>query len=169
MRKSSFLPLALIVCTFLMLPVAFWFFNSKTNEGIVRGVETKSNLNGVVVKISSRYGTWEMSKYLCKSKEECLFSVSSGKSLDKVGGGVVENQDIEISYDQAWKDYSFLKVFVKPAWGSQAGQFNASIIKNSSQMSIESVSVDNYEYNIVIIPLEDLKNHLEGVIRFSSF
>ncbi|MFZ2664398.1 MAG: hypothetical protein WAX66_03480, partial [Patescibacteria group bacterium] len=151
MRKSSFLPLALIISIFLVLPVAFWFFNSKVDEGIVRGAKTKSDSKGVIVKVSSGYGTWEMSKYLCKTKEECLFSTSSGKSLDKIGGGVVESQDVAILHDPSWKDYSFLKIFIKPAWGSQAGQFTASLIQSSSrdQISIESISSSDYEYSVV--------------------
>lgn len=169
MRKSSFLPLALILFVFLILPVAFWFFNSKVDEGTVRGAKIKSDSQGIVIKVSSNYGTWEMSKYLCKTKDECLLSLTSGKSLDKVGGGVVENQDVAILYDSSFKDYSFLKVFIKPAWGSQARKFIASSVQNSSQVSIEDILSNDYEYSVVIIPTSSLENSLEDIARFTDF
>jgi hypothetical protein len=168
MRKTSFLPLALILCVFLILPVAFWFFNTKVDKGTVQGAKVKSDSRGVIIKVSSNYGTWEMSKYLCKTKDECLLSLTSGKSLDKVGGGVVENQDVAILYDQSFKDYSFLKVFIKPAWGSQARNFTASSIQGSP-ISIDNVSSNNSEYNVVIIPMSSLENSLEDIARFTDF
>lgn len=169
MRKSSFLPLALILCVFLILPVAFWFFNSKIDEGTVQGAKVKSDSKGVIIKVSSNYGTWEMSKYLCKTKDECLLSLTSGKSLDTVGGGVVENQDVAILYDQSFKDYAFLKVFIKPAWGSQARNFNAFSIQNFSQIFIQNIFDNNSEYSVVIIPMSSLENSLEDIARFTDF
>jgi len=169
MRKTSFLPLALIICVFLILPVAFWFFNTRVDKGSVRGAKIKSDSKGVIVKVSSNYGTWEMSKYLCKTKDECLLSLTSGKSLDKVGGGVVENQDVAVLYDQSFKDYSFLKVFIKPAWGSQARNFTASSIQDLSKISVENISSNDYEYSVVIIPMSSLENSLEDIARFTDF
>lgn len=169
MRKSSFLPLALILCVFLILPVAFWFFNSNVDKGDVQGAKVKSDSKGVIIKVSSNYGTWEMSKYLCKTKDECLLSLTSGKSLDTIGGGVVENQDVAILYDESFKEYSFLKVFIKPAWGSQARNFTASSIRGSSQSSIENISSNDSVYNVVIIPVSSLENSLEDIARFTDF
>jgi hypothetical protein len=169
MRKTSFLPLALILLVFLILPVAFWFFNSKVDKGTVQGAKVKSDSKGVIIKVSSNYGTWEMSKYLCKTEDECLLSLTSGKNLDMVGGGVVENQDVAILYNDSFKDYEFLKVFIKPAWGSQARKFIASSIQGSPQMSIENISSNDYEYNVVFIPIKSLENSLEDIAKFSDF
>ena len=169
MRKSSLLPIALIISVFLVLPVAFFLLNSKNTDGVVRGAKTKSDSKGIIVKVSSNYGTWEMSKYLCKTKEECLASLASGKSLDTTGGGIVENYDVFISYTSDWDNYSYLKVFIKPAWGSQARQFIASYPQGFSSVSVDSISSEGSKINVILVPLGRLDDSSVEVAKFTDF
>ena len=69
MKKSNLIPLILVVSTFLILPIAFFFFNSK-NGGNVQGAKTEANKKGIILKITSNDGTWDMTKYLCTTKDE---------------------------------------------------------------------------------------------------
>jgi len=169
MKKSSLLPIAFIVSTFLVLPIAFWFLNSKNTDGVVGGAKTKSDSKGIIVKVSSNYGTWEMSKYLCKTKEECLSSLISGKSLDITGGGIVEDQDVSILYTSDWDDYSYLKIFIKPAWGSQARQFIASYPQGFSSVLVDTISSEGSEINVILVPLDRLNDTSVEVAKFTDF
>ena len=51
MKKSNLIPLILVVSTFLILPIAFFFFNSK-NGGNVQGAKTEANKKGIILKIT---------------------------------------------------------------------------------------------------------------------
>jgi hypothetical protein len=51
MKKSNLIPLVLVVSTFLILPVAFFFLNSK-NSGNVQGVKTQASKKGIILKIT---------------------------------------------------------------------------------------------------------------------
>lgn len=168
MRKSSLIPLALIISVFLILPIAFWFINSKNSNENVQGVKTRSDVKGVIVKVYSNYGTWDMAKYICKTKEECLSSLVSGKNLDTTSGGVVEEHFVTIEYSQDWNNYEFLKVFVKPGWGSQTRTFKTSVLGGVSGVSVNRVSSGGANYDVILIQLNNIGGELLEAASFSD-
>ncbi len=168
MKKTSLLPLVIIVATFLIIPIAFWFYSSKDSEGNIQGAKTKSDTPGIIVKIKSNNGTWDLNKYLCVNKEECLESLISGRSLETTSGGIVEGKYITIKYTSDWDSYEYLKVFVKPGWGSTIRKFNASLVSSVSGVYIESFTYGGLDYDVVLVPIKSIENTLLEVSEFSD-
>ncbi len=168
MKKTSLLPLVIIVATFLIIPIAFWFLTSKNSDGNIQGAKTKGDSAGVIVNIKSSQGTWDLNKYLCKSEKECLESLVAGKSLETISGGVVENKLITIKYASDWDSYEFLKIFVKPGWGSTLRKFDASLVNGVSEVYMESFVYGESDYDVVLVPIKNIKDTLLEVATFSD-
>lgn len=168
MKKSSLLPLAFIVGMFLVTPVVFWLFTSKSASENIKGAKNTGELTGVLVKIVSSRGTWDLNEYLCKDKEECLSTLFSGKSLDTTSGGVVDGKYISIKYSQEWDSYGFLKIFVKPGWGSVVRKFNAFLTSNTEGVLKDNLVYGGSDYDVVLIPVNLVKTSLIEAASFSD-
>lgn len=168
MKKGSLIPLVFIVSLFLIVPAAFWVLTSRVPNENVRGISIKSNAKGVLVRIDSNYGNWDMVKYLCKDKEACEVSLISGKGLDTTSGGQVKNRDVAVEYTSEWKDYQYLKIYVRPGWGSQVREFNVSKIGSVPGMTIEKMTYGGSDYSVVFIPLDIISESLLPTVRFSD-
>lgn len=168
MRKSSLIPLVVIVSLFVIVPAAFWVINSKSSNENVQGATIKSDVKGVLVKIDSKFGNWDMVKYLCKDKETCETSLISGKGLDTTSGGQIENRDVAIEYSAEWEDYQYLKIYVRAGWGSQVREFNVSKIGSVPGMTVEKMTYGGADYNVVFIPLDGVGFSLFPMVRFSD-
>jgi hypothetical protein len=151
-----------------MLPVGFWFLTSQYSKDNVRGITTKSSSKGIIIQVDSNFGTWELNKYLCKTMDECLLSLTSGKALETIGGGDVVNKDLIIEYSPDWNDYTLLKVYVKSGWGSQSRDFSASLISSNFDFSIKKINSNNTTYDVVILPVESVSSGLLKVARFTD-
>ena len=77
MKKSFLIPL-IIILVFAGIPATFWVISSRDSvDENVQGAHSGST--GVVLKIVSNGGAWDMFKYVCESREKCLESLESGK------------------------------------------------------------------------------------------
>ena len=168
MKKSSSLPLVIIVLTFLVIPVAFWFFTFREQNDDIRGVGTRGGASGVIVRVNSNYGTWDMSKYLCPTREECSESLVSGKILETTSGGGIDEQFVIVRYTQDWESYEYLKVFIKPGWGSPERVFNVSLLGNIKDSFIDEFTYEGEVYKAVIIPIQSIGETLSEVAIFSD-
>jgi len=168
MKKSSFIPLVFIVSLFLIVPVSFWMLTSKPSNDNVRGATIKSDVKGILVKVDSNYGNWDMSKYLCKSIDDCSSSLVSGKGLDTTSGGTIKDRDIAIEYTSDWADYSYLKIYVRSGWGSQVRDFKVTKLGNVSGMVIQNMTYGGSDYSVVLIPITNLGKSLLPTVRFSD-
>ena len=168
MKKSSFIPLVLIIAFFLSVPVAFWVITMRNSNENVRGVGTQANTEGVLVKITSEYGNWDMAKYLCKSKDECLLSLVSGKGLDTTSGGSVKDRDIVIEYTNDWVGYEYLKIFLRAGWSSQVREFKATKLSSIPGMTIEKMTYGGSDYNVVLVPITGSETTLLHTASFSD-
>lgn len=168
MKKTSLLPLVIVIATFLIIPIAFWFLTSKNTDGNIQGAKTKSGSAGVVIDIKSSQGTWDLNEYLCKNIDECLESLFSGKPLETISGGVVGDKFITIKYVSEWDSYEFLKIFVKPGWGSTIRKFNASLSNDVSGAYIERFIYGGSDYDVVLVPIKDIKDTLLEIATFSD-
>ncbi|MBW6441551.1 hypothetical protein K0B04_01405 [Patescibacteria group bacterium] len=151
---------------FLVIPVAFWFFTFSEGNDDVQGVRTGSL--GVVVKVESKEGSWDMSKFLCKDRAGCLESLNSGKALEKTSGGGLEDQVVTVRYSSDWSQYEFLKIYIEPGWGSIQREFKASLTNEVQGSLIETVTFGGVEYNVVLIPTSVLESGLFEVATFSD-
>lgn len=119
------LPVVLIfVLAFLAAPLVFWLSSSKNStQPDVQGAQATSSKEGTYIQVTSEKGSWDLLEYLCKTKEECTSSLTSGKKWEAISGGVTEGSSIKINYSDLWRDYKYLKVFVKSGWGASAHTF----------------------------------------------
>jgi hypothetical protein len=168
MRRGSAWPLMLIVALFLTIPLGYWYLSYRASMKNVRGAKTSEIENGLYVVVNSDTGTWDLNSYLCKSKLECLESLTSGVKLETKSGGRALGYEVDLVYENQWSDYSFLKVFVKPGWGAQGRAFkiiDPGVVKGASS---EKINLDNVMYEVVLIPVRDLKSGFFKGAEFSD-
>jgi hypothetical protein len=166
MKKASVLPIVIIVATFLIIPVFFWIINFGNSKGNIQGIETGSS--GLSIKIISKDGAWDLSKYLCKDKNECIESLTSGKSLDKTSGGGVYDQEVGIKYSSDWDQYQYIKVFVEPGWGSADRNFMVSVNESIQGIFTHSFEIGSITYNVAVIPLSEIQKSVSNAVTFSD-
>jgi len=167
MKKSFLIPL-IIVLVFAGIPTTFWFLSSK--EGVDENVQgAKSGSTGVVLKIISNGGAWDMFKYACESREKCLESLESGKKLDVTSGGGVEEQSVAIKYTHEMESQEFMKIFVKPGWGTVERTFSASLDSGVSGVSIEKMNVGNNSLDTILIPVKYLQSEVFDLATFVDY
>ena len=129
MQKGFSIPTVFVLVAFLVLiPVLFWFvingvdFSKSDN---VRGTSTVNEKNikpGLGISVVSKSGTWDLYEYMCKTKDECEASLTSGRNWGIVSGGETAGHEVMIEASDEWKDYKYVKLFVKPSWlGSDNG------------------------------------------------
>lgn len=164
MKKSFPFPLIVIITVFLIIPATFWFvFYSKNSSEDVKGAKTSSN--GVIVRVSSKNGSWDMSKYLCKDRSECLESLQSGKFLEKTSGGGEDDQFVSLRYSPDFGSYEFLKIYVEPGWGSMKRDFKPSLTGIDANYFIEKFNYNGSDFEAIILPVAGLdKNVFEAAV-----
>jgi hypothetical protein len=153
----------LLTLLFLLLPVIFLYtFNS--NSAInVRGTTSKIPNNSLSVRVKSPNSSWDLQQYLCKHKDDCQTSLESGKRYATVSGGKTQNQLVIINRIENVEDYKYLKVFVKPSWGSNSSGYTVTSSNSLSVLSAEKLTVEenNLNYEILLIPLDSFSNITE--------
>jgi hypothetical protein len=168
MRRGSMWPLLLIVALFLIIPLGYWYLSSRSSMKNVKGAKISEIENGVYVVVNSNAGTWDLNSYLCKSKPECLESLTFGVKLETKSGGRSLGYEVNLVYEDQWSDYSFLKIFVKPGWGVQSRAFRVidpGVVKGASS---EKIDLDNMTYEVVLIPIKELKTGFFKGAEFSD-
>lgn len=168
MRKGFAWPLLLIFIVFLAVPLAYWYFSYRSAQESIKGVKTSGIEVGFYVTINSKGGTWDLSSFLCKTRSECLESLSSGYMLGTNSGGKVSGYDITFSYDNSWNDYSYLKLFVKSGWGTQGKAFVVTDQGVVNGTSIEQINGDGYSQDVVLIPVKEVKHGFQKSAEFSD-
>ena len=167
MKKSFLIPL-IIILVFAGIPTVFWFLSSKEDiDENVQGV--RSGSTGVVLKIVSNGGAWDMFKYVCESREKCLESLESGKKLDVTSGGGLEEQSVAIKYIHEMESQEFMKIFVKPGWGTVERTFSVSLDSNTSDVTIEKMKFGNSDIDIVLIPMTYLHSEVFDLATFVDY
>jgi len=156
MKKKVSVTLIIIVAVFLVVPIAFWLLYSGKNSDDVKGAKTGAP--GLIVKVISKNGSWDMFKYLCEDEEQCVESLDSGKFLDKTSGGGGEEQSITIRYSSDWQSYKFLKIYVGGGWNSSDRLFNVSVKDNIDGAYIKDFSFGGKTYRAAIIPVDNLNS-----------
>ena len=99
------------------------FAGPKNLVGRVLGAKTKSEniyqykTNGVKVTVISPNSSWDLTEYLCASKEQCQKSLTAGKWWATVSGAATTEDGHEVFIEKAsgWSGYGFLKIVVRSA------------------------------------------------------
>lgn len=171
MQKGFAQPLLVIaLIAFVGLAAAISLTNSNIiSDENVKGVKStgiSDSKPGLMFNVISPSGTWELIQYLCKTKDECDSSISSGKRLGSVGGGKTELQKVTLPVSPEWTDYSYIKVLVKSGWNSSSGKdlYKASVLDQASGTYRKVFG----EYESVIVPIETPVNTLVQVAEFSD-
>jgi hypothetical protein len=168
MRKGSVWLLLLIVAAFLMIPLGYWYLNYRASVKNVMGAKVSEIEDGVYIVVNSNTGTWDLNSYLCKTKQECLESLTSGVKLETKSGGRALSYEVDLVYENQWSSYAFLKVFIKPGWGTQGRPFNVIDPGTVKGASSEKINLDNVTYEVVLIPVVDLKSGFFKGAEFSD-
>jgi len=162
MRRGSTLPLVMVLVLFLMVPLGFWFFYSRNSQDNVKGANVSGITNGMYVTVSSTGGTWDLVRYLCKGRSECVGSLSSGLQLETISGGNAQKYQVAFSYESGWDQYAFLKIYLKPGWGSHERTFDINNIGTIPGTTVEVLD----KQQVVLIPLAPIKS---GFFKSSDF
>lgn len=151
-----------------MIPLGYWYFVYKDSQNNIKGAKVTGFENGAYVAIDSKGGTWELNSYLCKSRSECLESLSSGTKLETKGGGHGQNYEVEVVYKNEWDNYDFLKLFVRSGWGAPSGHYGVVDRGVVTGTSVEEIKSDGVSYEVVLIPTKELKNGFYKSVEFSD-
>lgn len=174
--KGYSVPILLIVMSLLVaLPVLFWVASNNFNfaqsaDGSVKGTSTSqlSSKPGLGITVTSEGGTWDLVEYACKTLDECNVSLSSGKRLGTVSGGIVENYQVTLLSSTDWDEYSFLKYYVRSAWGTGARGYKVLNAGNLQDSKIYNMTSDDVNYEVVVSPLETAKKVFVKSAAFSD-
>ncbi len=119
-------PLLLIIVLVIVGVSVAVFAGSKNLISSVLGAKTRSEniyqyqTNGIKVTVISPKSSWDLTEYLCDSKEQCQKSATSGKWWATVSGAPTTEDGHEVFIEQAdgWKGYGFIKISVKSPNGT---------------------------------------------------
>jgi hypothetical protein len=174
MKKTFSITLvAIVVAAVLSLCAIVWLFYGKMvpPKDDVKGVSTVGAIDvkpGFGISVTSQKGTWDTFVYLCKDKAECLASLDSGVRWTTVGGGEAADKDVFIEAKDSWKKYSYVKVFVKPGWGSPSRTFEARLEKVPLSVEKSSLEKDNEKVEIVVFPSIDTVSNFYKISTFTD-
>lgn len=159
------------VVAFLAIPFLFWGVSSINSNDDVRGATVSSTLKnnkGLITQVYADSGTWDLLMYICKTKEECLQTPTSGKRVVAISGGKVSGRLVPLNYTSDWDGYSVAKIYVKSGWGFGSESYkvlNASDLIYGDLNVIKTVS---QEYQVVLINVSDLANKVVGPVIFGD-
>ena len=105
------------------------YSGSKNISGLVLGTKTrKENIyynrtSGIKVTVISPNSSWDLTEYLCATKEECEKSPTSGKWWKTVSGAptTVDGHQVFIEKSADWFEYGYVKITVKT--GGSSGMY----------------------------------------------
>jgi hypothetical protein len=109
----------------------------------------------VLVKSSEN---WDLFEYLCKEGDSCQETPTSGKRFSTISGG--EDREHEVVIDQAeeWSDYSYVKLFVRPAVGSPNKVYKVENNALLPQARVEVIGQGNNQVEALLIPVSEISN-----------
>lgn len=119
---------------------------------------------GFSVDVVSQKGTWELYVFLCEDKDGCTESLDSGVRWLTRGGGQTEDSEVFVEARDSWKKYEYIKLFVKPGWGSEDRNFVGTL--EDVPLQVESVTIDDFD--VVVIPTTNVQLEFYKVVTFSD-
>lgn len=168
MQKGYARPLLLVLLLLVIaLPLTYKVVSNRINSTKSENVKGSSAINekpGFSVRVVSSGGTWELIQYVCVTQEECTSGLTSGKRVGSVGGGATVLQELFVPTAPEWKDYKYIKYFVKPGWSSTQRVFKISELGTFT----DSVKKTFTEADAVIAPIEHILAAFQESATFSD-
>lgn len=101
------------------------FAGSDSLSGFVLGARSrKENIyqnktDGLKVTVVSPDSSWDLVQYLCKTRDECQSSPTSGKWWATVSGAPTtqDGHEVFIEKSDGWVGYPFIKLYAKSSGG----------------------------------------------------
>ena len=137
----------------------------------IKGVSTvlqEHTQPGLSVSIISKVLAWDLMEYLCVTQEECLISLSSGKRLSTVSGGATDLREVQVNYSEAWKDYTHMKLFVRPSWLIGSNFFRVVTPGDIPGTEVEKIPVGKGFQDVLLVPLEEISEVFYKSATFSD-
>lgn len=161
MQKGLSVPLLLILLTLFAASGLGYISYSISTKNIKTDVQGAS----IVPKIDKGFSilinstdTWDFFEYLCKTKEECENSLNSGKRNATVSGGATTNHEVVIAKSDDWNDFEFIKIYVRPGWGSRSNNFNLDMNSLEKSLLNKSFFESQISHEVVLIPISMVDN-----------
>ncbi len=116
----------LIIAVLVIVGAGIAFFTGSPNlAGLVLGAKTRkenvyqNKVDGLKVTVISPKASWDLVQYVCKSRDECEKSATSGKWWATVSGAPTNDDGHEVFIEKAsgWGDYTYFKVYAKSSAG----------------------------------------------------
>lgn len=176
-QKGYTLPaLLLIVALIISLPLYTVVQNKWAESGIreVQGVSSNragsDSKYGFTTKIRTTNDTWTLTENLCKTLEECVESMESGTKFAILNGAHVEEHEIVINYSPSWKDFEYLKIYVKEGLNTNGRNKNYMVSDEGEipNQYLETFTQNERTVTTVIIPLETLRKGFHVGPTFTS-
>ena len=161
----------IFVAVFISVPLLFWYVSNSGRPSDIRGASdsnVEADVSGLKFGVNSFGGTWDLFAYLCEDYETCVESLTAGKKHKVVSGGTGEDFGIAVPKVEEWDSYEYLKVFVKPSWGSHHRTFKVLENVKSTDVSVETIEVEGEEITLVLVYLENAESLPAGVATFSD-
>lgn len=167
--------LLVLALSLLLVPILFWgvsnqfnFSFSSPNIKNVKGFQTNDSIdkNGFLITVDSGGVPWELIEYLCVSEEECLESLNSGTRYGIVGGGAEEVSEIVVEYSPKWKNYPFMKFYIKPGSLSSYNVFKVLDLGAIQNSQVKVFEENGKSFEAVIMPLETVSESFNISAKF---
>lgn len=170
----SALLLLILVLAFIAVPAYYWYSNNTKSLGPASDVQGASAVkntlasSGFNVSIISNSATWDLVEYLCKTEEECLNSLNSGRRLGTVSGGETDLHEVVVEYSPEWDDYDFIKYFVRSGWYSGGRLFKVRDLGDMPGSVVKQVEDSGDTYDVVLSPISGIKSNFYNSATFSN-
>uniref|UniRef100_A0A7C4XNM5 Uncharacterized protein n=1 Tax=candidate division WWE3 bacterium TaxID=2053526 RepID=A0A7C4XNM5_UNCKA len=163
-------PLLLILIAGLIVGSFFVYKISKNPQNNVYGVNTQADNSemGLQISVVSGNTSWEMLKYLCVSESDCLESLDAGRRLSKLSGSPTELRDVSVVPEDFWKEFKFLKVYVRSSLNLMGGGFDVLSQGEVPGTLIKKIPFGSENVSVVLIPVEPLFNSYHKSATFSD-
>src|SRR4030065_1332842 len=143
---------------------------SSGSQDEVKGISSQNKNNSGFSIILSSPSTWDFYEYVCKDLDECKKSLLSGKKYASISGGSVFDHELVVTYTDQWRDYQYLKIFMKPSLGDPTENFSlTNIQRESGLVDVSFKSEEGYVTNAVIIPIKVIQeSFMESISEFAN-
>ncbi|MFA6981868.1 MAG: hypothetical protein WC243_02510, partial [Patescibacteria group bacterium] len=158
--------LAIIVTVVLTSSLVGWVVYSNSNTPKVKGVSSSGDVikPGFSVDVASNRGTWDLYVFLCEKKETCLEGLETGVRWITRGGGKTVDSEVFVEARNSWDKYDYIKVFVKPGWGSEERKFTP--VKENVPLEVQTQTINDVE--TILLPTEVFAADFYKVAKFSD-
>lgn len=151
MRKGFSALFVVIMVFFIAAPFVFYYVVSREKTGVKGASSSVTVKEGFSVTLNSAQGTWDLYEYGCSTLEECTGGLFSGKKLSIISGGKISDHTVGFSKSLLSEDSQFIKLFVKPGWGSMQRDFN--LLPNAGQfIKVVEFTSEGAMINALIVP-----------------